>query len=163
MSSVLCCPGDTELKLLLATGLSQGQGTAKHRFVKITTLRKTFTTSWQFVDHSRLQNFTQKYCAGINNLEIKEWITKYCSPYQPLFCQFLVDCSVLPEVIAVGQVLGDKLVHHHLFRVSRTWCYTLHRDRLKILGRWRKWSCKCRIFNHYTPHHCWLSVGWRGP
>ena len=87
---------------------------------------------------SRLQTFTQKYCAGINNQEIKELITKYCSPYQPLFCQFLEDCSVLPEVIAVGQVLGEKLVHHHLFWVSRTWCYTLHRDRLKILGRWRK-------------------------
>ena len=51
------------------------------------------------------------------------------------FCQFLIDCSVLPTVIAATQQYGPDVLHH-LFRITRTWCFCLHKARLKILGRW---------------------------
>ena len=49
------------------------------------------------------------------------------------FFEFLIDCSTLPSVInLVQQEVLDKF-----FLVSRTWVYVLHRERLKLLGRWR--------------------------
>ena len=51
-----------------------------------------------------------------------------------IWVQFVLDCSVLPQVIAAGQ--DDPLVLPLLFKVTRTYCYSLHRTRLKILGRW---------------------------
>ena len=52
--------------------------------------------------------------------------------------QFLLDCSVLPEVIRLVQSEGS---HHldQLLYLSRTLCYALHRERLKLLGKWK--SC----------------------
>ena len=48
--------------------------------------------------------------------------------------QFMLDCSVLPSVISAAQ--KDDNIHALLYRVTRTWCYSLHRTRLKLLGRW---------------------------
>ena len=47
---------------------------------------------------------------------------------ETLLVQFILDCSVLPPVITAAQ--QDK--------VTRTWCYTMHRTRLKLLNRWIK-------------------------
>ena len=51
-----------------------------------------------------------------------------------LFVQFVLDCSVLPDVILAAQ--KDETVLPTLFKLTRTWCYSLHRTRLKLLGRW---------------------------
>ena len=51
--------------------------------------------------------------------------------------QFLLDCSVLPLVIVAHQTHGP-VVYQHLFRISRTWCRSLHTARLKALGRFMK-------------------------
>ena len=48
--------------------------------------------------------------------------------------QFVLDCTVLPPVIAAAQ--HDKEVLPLLCKITRTWCYSLHRTRLKLLGRW---------------------------
>lgn len=48
--------------------------------------------------------------------------------------QFLVDCSTLPMVIAAYQLFGPS-VHASLFKLTRTWCFSLHRARLQLLGR----------------------------
>ena len=57
-------------------------------------------------------------------------------PDHELFLQFLLDCSLIPQVIILVQEYG-KCVLEHFFKVSRTWCYSLHRERLRILGRWK--------------------------
>ena len=64
-------------------------------------------------------------------------LLNYTNPEHPDFPQFLVDCSVLPEIITLTQQFGEFLLFK-LFKITRTWCYSLHRDRLKILGRWSK-------------------------
>ena len=51
-----------------------------------------------------------------------------------LWVQFVLDCSVIPQVVQVSQT--DKAVLQLLFKVTRTWCYSLHRTRLKLMGRW---------------------------
>ena len=48
--------------------------------------------------------------------------------------QFLLDCSVLPEVTLASE--NDDTVLPLLTKITRTWCYSMLRTRLKILGRW---------------------------
>ena len=48
--------------------------------------------------------------------------------------QFLLDCSVFSEVIHASQ--KDSEILSILFKVTRTWCYSMHRARLKLLNRW---------------------------
>ena len=80
-----------------------------------------------------LHKFTIEY---VNTVPIIRDITvKYLLLQNEQFTQFLVDCSCLPEVIRLYQSEGPWVLHH-FYRVSRTWCYTLHRARLQILGRW---------------------------
>ena len=49
--------------------------------------------------------------------------------------QVLLDCSTLPEVISCAQLHGEN-IYRDLFYVSRNWCFALHRERSKRLGKW---------------------------
>jgi hypothetical protein len=51
------------------------------------------------------------------------------------FMQFILDCSCLPEVISARQKHGDDILNI-LFKATRTYCYSLYRERLKKLDRW---------------------------
>ena len=81
----------------------------------------------------RLVKFTLNYSLSVPFLS--DILLTMTQPTHTQFLKFLLDCSAIPEVIFRKQVLGD-IVLHHLFKVSRTWCYSLHRERLKLLGRW---------------------------
>ena len=79
--------------------------------------------------------FTENYCKTLEIEEVKRLILTYTNTEHPVFCQFIVDCSVLPDVIHACQKFNRGAVQSHLFHVTRTWCYCLQRDRLKVLGR----------------------------
>ena len=49
--------------------------------------------------------------------------------------QFILDCSVIPHVITATQHYGTDLLYS-LFHLTRTWCFAIHRERMKIYGRW---------------------------
>ena len=49
--------------------------------------------------------------------------------------QFIMDCSPLPQVILAKQHYGD-IIHNEIFKLTRTWCFVLHRERMRIHGRW---------------------------
>ena len=51
--------------------------------------------------------------------------------------QLLLDCSSLPEVIAAAQNYGDT-IYNDIFYIARTWCFTIHRERMKRLGQWHR-------------------------
>ena len=57
---------------------------------------------------------------------------------QMLCMQFIIDCSVLPLVISSYQSHGG-IIHQHLFKITRTWCRSLHISRMKKLGRFNKY------------------------
>ena len=87
-------------------------------------------------DHSRLlldymKNILEK---SVPCSTILDTIILQAKDNPSIWVQFVLDCSVLPQVIAAGQ--DDPLVLPLLFKVTRTYCYSLHRTRLKILGRW---------------------------
>ena len=85
-----------------------------------------------------LNKFTQEYSEKLENPDIQVVLLGHCNVSHPLFKDFLLDCSSLPQVIACVQRHGHDVLYH-LFRVTRTWIYVLHRERLKILGRWNKY------------------------
>ena len=49
--------------------------------------------------------------------------------------QFILDCSALPKVIRAAQDHGPH-IYNELFYLTRTWCFAIHRQRMKGLGRW---------------------------
>ena len=49
--------------------------------------------------------------------------------------QFVLDCTVLPSVIKATQTHGSDILKE-LFYLTRSWCFSLHRQRMKLLGRW---------------------------
>ena len=81
-----------------------------------------------------LVNFTIQYSEKVPFLA--DIILKYTNPNNPWFFQFMIDCSTIPEIISTSQLFG-KEIHYHLFKVTRTWCYSLHRERMRLLGRWQ--------------------------
>lgn len=86
---------------------------------------------------NRLTEFTKSYC--ISRPVITCLIERYCDVKCSLFVQFLLDCSVLPDVIAAVQVHGQDILAD-LFNITRVWVYALHRDRLKCLGMWKNFT-----------------------
>ena len=82
----------------------------------------------------KLYAFTTAYCD--DHPLVAEVVKKYIKKKCRLFIQFLLDCSTLPEVILLVQKNGNHVLEH-LFNITRLWCYCVHRDRLKILGRWK--------------------------
>ena len=59
--------------------------------------------------------------------------TANCSDTERM--QFILDCSVLPDVIALHQRLGT-MVHDSLFYLTRSLCFSIDKTRSKLLGRW---------------------------
>ena len=47
--------------------------------------------------------------------------------------QFLLDPSVLPDVISACQLFGDQ-IQQYCFKIGRTWCRTLHETRMRKLA-----------------------------
>ena len=84
-------------------------------------------------ERRRLLDFTKTYTAD------KSVINDLCSIYifensdPETLLQFLTDCSILPEVVKTCQVHGYEILQH-LFRITRTWCRSLH------TARRRKWE-----------------------
>ena len=87
----------------------------------------------------KLYSFTNDYCDS--HPAVKDIIQTNCTQDTEgrRFCQFLLDCSVLPEVIVSVQINGPEILNQ-LFDISRMWCYSLHRERLKLLNRWRNFA-----------------------
>ena len=81
-----------------------------------------------------LKKFTTVKCRSLTSVT-RQLIDRFCTPSSPKFIQFLLDCSVLPEVISAVQQEGADVLFS-LFGITRTWVYTLHKDRLKQLNRW---------------------------
>ena len=81
----------------------------------------------------QLMHFTSRYSANLH-VSIKDVLQQLTDSNHPEHIQFLIDCSGLPVVISLSQKLGVEVLFH-LFHISRTWCYSLHRERLKSLGK----------------------------
>ena len=84
----------------------------------------------------RLLQFTFDYSSRLPE-SLSSLLLSLCHPGSPQFCHFLLDCSALPSVISLAQIQGEEVLQH-LFFISRTWIFALHRERLKRLGIWKQ-------------------------
>ena len=78
-------------------------------------------------------SFTRNYISDKPVLQPIVMAYLYATDDEKQVMQFILDCSVMPLVITAYQNFGP-IIHEQLFRVTRTWCRALHRDRLKALG-----------------------------
>ena len=82
-----------------------------------------------------LYDYTLRYSSTLP-YKMMNLLRSKCHPNNPSFVLFILDCSSDPDAISLAQELGED-VFEHLFSVTRTWVYVIHRERLKMLGRWR--------------------------
>ena len=47
--------------------------------------------------------------------------------------QMLLDCTTMPSIISLTQLVGPA-TRDRLLYFGRTWCYTVHRERMKLIG-----------------------------
>ena len=81
----------------------------------------------------KLMKYTVSYCKKVPYLS--QLIISYLDPVNPLYCQFLTDCTPIHEIVSVKQEYEyDSL--NHIFHITHTWCYALHCELMKLLGRW---------------------------
>ena len=83
----------------------------------------------------KLLSYTYTYASNCPQ-DLHEFILEFCQPEHSEFISFILDCSTLPAAIVLVQKLGNDALYH-LFHLSRTWIYALHRERLKLLGLWK--------------------------
>ena len=58
--------------------------------------------------------------------------------------QLLLDCSTMPDVILTTQTEGN-IILEELFRFFRSWCYFIHKTRMKLLIKFQNINC---TFSH---------------
>ena len=52
--------------------------------------------------------------------------------------QFILDCSVIQDIINLQQSEGQWILET-LFYLTRTYCFSLHKARLRLMGKWSNW------------------------
>ena len=74
------------------------------------------------------------WLSTINPVVYKLVLEALSSPIKYLL-QFILDCSSLPSVISATQKHG-RVILEEVFYLTRTWCFIIHRQRMRMLGRW---------------------------
>ena len=69
---------------------------------------------------------------SLENPAVMELVTTALQKPSKYQMQFLLDLSVLPETISLVQQHGEDILST-LFSISRSWCYSVHKDRQRII------------------------------
>ena len=109
--------------LLPACTSSQSQGTLKHLLLHCVALQETRLKLHSLCNNLSLGNAT---IAAILK-------STFESDNENDVLQLILDCTTLPEVIKVTQESSTE-VRDKLLYLGRTWCYSIHRERLNQMG-----------------------------
>ena len=141
LSKLRCCQAGTGRAGSLDTGLVTHLVTVLSLPVLTTLYQVAFPTfffnmrTWPLLGRELLHSGLITLKDKPTLLPVVRKYTLETSPEQAV--QFLLDCTVLPEVISLTQVHG-QFVHDSLLYLTRTYCFSLHKMRLKFLGKWNK-------------------------
>ena len=69
---------------------------------------------------------------SLENPAVMDLVTTALQKPSKYQMQFLLDLSVLPETISLVQQHGEDILST-LFSISRSWCYSVHKDRQRII------------------------------
>ena len=109
--------------LLPACAPFQFDGTLEHLLLFCQSLKTT---------RERLLELVSKVSAEDNQISFII-NTVFYDPDPKVLMQFLLDCTTMPIVIDTTQRSGHK-IRDRLLYVGRTWCYNIHRERMKQMG-----------------------------
>ena len=109
--------------LLPACAPLQFDGTLEHLLLFCPSLKKTRDRLLELV--SKVSTEDNQISFIINSV--------FCDPDPNVLMQFLLDCSTMPVVIDTTQRSGFQ-IRDRLLYVGRTWCYNIHRERMKQMG-----------------------------
>ena len=85
--------------------------------------------------YNRCKNSIYSLWFSETNPNVIELVVEALTSDKYYLLQFILDCSALPNVIRATQTHGD-IILDKLFYLTRTWCFSVHRERMKMLGRW---------------------------
>ena len=86
--------------------------------------------------YDETREYLLQLCQSLPNQVSADIITTVLSTYSTRdIMQLILDPSVIPIVIRSAQI-HDTQVYNDLFYIGRTWCFSIHRERLKRLNRW---------------------------
>ena len=101
-------------------------GTIEHLLMQCSSLNETRQQLLVNLEKNNFSDLSKSLILkAINPVNIEEAV------------QFLLDCSNNPNVISAIQMCGP-VITEELFRFTRSWCYSIHRRKLKLQGRWTK-------------------------
>ena len=107
-------------------------------------LSPTCSQEVETIDHVLLNCQAYNECKGrlyslwlsSQNQIVYQLVLEAFSSTQEYLLQFILDCSVLPSVIKATQTQQGKEILSELFYLTRTWCFSVHKQRMKMIGRW---------------------------
>ena len=85
------------------------------------------------------------YCAPLHDL-----ILKILGSSPETQVRFILDSTSFPEVILLSQTIGQDIVDTVMY-LTRTWAFTIHRQNLKMLGRWPEGRTEKKASHHHDP------------
>ena len=109
--------------LLPACAHSQFDGTLEHLLLFCPSLEKTRAGLLELVSKVSTEDIQISFILK----------AVFSDPDFKVLMQFLLDCSTMPIVINTTQHSGHQ-IRDRLLYVGRTWCYNIHRERMKQLG-----------------------------
>ena len=108
---------------LLPTCNPESQGSLEHLLLHCPALHSVRT---------RMYNLCHK--VSTESEELSTIITMILqSDEERLRMQLLLDCTTMPTVIQITQLLGTH-TRDRLLYIGRTWCYNIHRERMNQMG-----------------------------
>ena len=118
------------------------EGSIEHLLVSCPALMQCRQQQFRMLEQ---ENFSEK---------AKSIILSALNKSVPHFIQLLLDCSALPEVISAVQSEGKQVIES-IFKFSRTYCFNVHMNRMKIIGRF---STIIRIMYTYCKSFHWKVI-----
>ena len=86
--------------------------------------------------YSSTRNNMISLCLKVKNDVSRSLISDILTSWTAdIIMQFLLDCTAMPNVIQYAQLNGQH-IYDDIFYLSRTWCFSIHRERMKRLGLW---------------------------
>ena len=82
--------------------------------------------------YDRIRSTVIMKWGSVENYAIKHFINFVLTQSQPILMQFLLDASALPHTQKLINEYGSKILTI-IFSLTRTWCYSVHRERLKLI------------------------------
>ena len=109
--------------LLPECAQSESLGTLEHLLLYCTALKNTRRTLLKLA-YEVASESPHLYSTLLNTL---------LSGKETEIMQMLLDCTTMPSIISLTQLVGPA-TRDRLLYFGRTWCYTVHRERMKQIG-----------------------------